>query len=73
MITVKGFISVTHISSGFPVSITKVSTIDNEQEKEKLKGKGVVIAGSLENPKKEEIDNQENNNAQSNTIEVNEN
>ena len=73
LITVKGFISVTHISSGFPVSITKVSTIDNEQEKEKLKGKGVVIAGSLENPKKEEIDNQENNNVQSNTIEVNEN
>ena len=46
---IKGFISITHISSGLPVSITKVSNIDNEQEKEKLKGKGVIVAGSLEN------------------------
>ena len=51
---IKGFISVTHISSGMPISITKVSTIDNEQEKEKLKGKGVVVAGSVYT-KKEEV------------------
>ena len=49
----KGFISVTHISSGMPISITKVSTIDNEQEKEKLKGKGVVVAGSVYTKKEE--------------------
>ncbi len=47
LLNIKGFISVTHISTGLPVSITKVSSIDNEQEKEKLKGKGVVVAGSL--------------------------
>ena len=50
---IKGFISVTHISSGMPISITKVSTIDNEQEKEKLKGKGVVVAGSVYTKKEE--------------------
>ena len=54
MLTIKGFISVTHISNGLPISITKVSTVDNEQEKEKLKGKGVVISGSLHNAKEEE-------------------
>ena len=54
----KGFISVTHISSGMPISITKVSSIDNEQEK--LKGKGVVIAGSVYAKKEEE--NLENEN-----------
>ena len=54
MSNIKGFISVTHISNGLPISITKVSTVDNEQEKEKLKGKGVVIAGSLDNAKEEE-------------------
>ena len=36
-----------------PISITKVSTIDNEQEKEKLKGKGVVVAGSVYTKKEE--------------------
>lgn len=51
---IKGFISVTHISNGMPISITKISSIDNEQEKEKLKGKGVVVAGSLDNRKEEE-------------------
>ena len=54
----KGFISVTHISSGMPISITKVSSIDNEQEK--LKGKGVVVAGSVYAKKEEE--NLENEN-----------
>ena len=54
----KGFISVTHISSGIPISITKVSSIDNEQEK--LKGKGVVVAGSVYAKKEEE--NLENEN-----------
>ena len=54
MSNIKGFISVTHITTGMPISITKVSIVDNEQEKEKLKGKGVVISGSLYN-KKEEI------------------
>ena len=54
----KGFISVTHISSGMPISITKASTIDNEQEK--LKGKGVVVAGSVYTKKEEE--NLENDN-----------
>ena len=58
MNNIKGFISVTHISNGMPVSLTKISTIDNEQEKEKLKGKGVVIAGSLDNIKEEERENQ---------------
>jgi len=53
----KGFISVTHISSGMPISITKISTIDNEQEKEKLKGKGVIVAGSVYNKKEEENEN----------------
>ena len=55
---IKGFISVTHISSGMPISITKVSSIDNEQEK--LKGKGVVVAGSVYAKKEEE--NLENEN-----------
>ena len=73
MINIKGFISVTHISTGLPVSITKVSVIDNEQEKEKLKGKGVVVAGALDNTKKEDTDNQGNNNLQSTTVEENEN
>ena len=54
----KGFISVTHISSGMPISITKVSSIDNEQEK--LKGKGVIVAGSVYAKKEEE--NLENEN-----------
>jgi membrane associated rhomboid family serine protease len=54
----KGFISVTHISSGMPISIIKVSSIDNEQEK--LKGKGVVVAGSVYAKKEEE--NLENEN-----------
>lgn len=54
----KGFISVTHICSGMPISITKVSSIDNEQEK--LKGKGVVVAGSVYAKKEEE--NLENEN-----------
>ena len=54
----KGFISVTHISSGMPISITKVSSIDNEQEK--LKGNGVVVAGSVYAKKEEE--NLENEN-----------
>ena len=53
----KGFISVTHISSGMPISITKISTIDNEQEKEKLKGKGVIVAGSVYSKKEEENEN----------------
>ena len=56
----KGFISVTHISSGMPISINKLSNIDNEQEKEKLKGKGVVVAGSVYTKKEEE--NLENEN-----------
>ena len=56
----KGFISVTHISSGVPISITKITNIDNEQEKEKLKGKGVVVAGSVYTKKDEE--NLENDN-----------
>ena len=54
----KGFISVTHISSGMPISITKVSSIDNEQEK--LKGKGVVVAGSVYAKKEEETLENEN-------------
>ena len=49
LIGIKGFISISRISSGLPVSITKVSNIDTEQEKEKLKGKGVIVAGSLDN------------------------
>ena len=56
---IKGFISVTHISSGMPISISK-STIDNEQEK--LKGKGVVVEGSLYNKKEEENLENENEN-----------
>jgi len=52
----KGFISVTHISSGMPISITKVSSIDNEQEK--LKGKGVVVAGSVYSKKEENLENE---------------
>ncbi len=54
MLNIKGFISVTHISSGLPVSITKISNIDNEQEKEKLKGKGVIVAGTLDKNVEEE-------------------
>ena len=53
----KGFISVTHISNGMPISMTKISTTDNEQEKEKLKGKGVIVAGSVYSKKEEENDN----------------
>ena len=69
---IKGFISINKISTGLPVTITKVSNIDNEQEKEKLKGKGVVIAGSLDNPKEEEEfqiqkNDINNNNAEDNT------
>ena len=41
-----------------PISIAKVSNIDNEQEK--LKGKGVVVAGSVYTKKDEE--NLENEN-----------
>ena len=48
---VSGFISVTHISSGMPISISKMGNIDNEQEKEKLKGKKVIVAGSLDTEK----------------------
>ena len=48
---IPGFISVTHISSGMPISITKMGNIDTEQEKEKLKGKKVILAGSLDNEK----------------------
>ena len=55
----KGFISVTHISSGMPISITKVSSIDNEQEK--LKGKGGVVAGSVYTKKEEENENDNDN------------
>lgn len=60
---IKGFISVNHISSGIPISITKVSTIDIEQEKEKLKGKGVVVEGCLEEGKldENEIENDNEN------------
>ena len=55
MSNIKGFISVTHISNGMPISIAKVSiVVDSEQEKEKLKGKGVVTSGSLFNTKEEE-------------------
>ena len=68
---IKGFISINKISSGLPVTITKVSNVDNEQEKEKLKGKGVIIAGSLYNPKEEEESetqkNDVNNNVEDNT------
>ena len=67
MCNIKGFVSVTHISNGIPISITKASTVDNEQEKEKLKGKGVVIAGSLDDRKEEEEIKQINE--LSNTIE----
>ena len=72
LINIKGFISINKISTGLPVTITKVSNIDNEQEKEKLKGKGVVVAGSLDNPKEEEeFEIQKNdiniNNAEDNT------
>ena len=59
---IKGFISVNYISSGgLPISITKVSTVDNEQEKEKLKGKGVKVAGTLDNIKEEEETEQQKN------------
>ena len=62
MSSIKGFISVNHISSGgLPISITKVSTVDNEQEKEKLKGKGVKVAGTLDNIKEEEESEQQKN------------
>ena len=68
---IKGFISINKISSGLPVTITKVSNVDNEQEKEKLKGKGVIVAGSLDNPKEEEESetqkNDNNNNVEDNT------
>ena len=57
MSNIKGFISVTHISNGMPISIAKVSiVVDSEQEKEKLKGKGVVTSGSLFNTKEEELE-----------------
>ena len=56
MSNIKGFISVTHISNGMPISLTKVSIADNEQEKEKLKGKKVAISGPLHNTKDEEPD-----------------
>ena len=59
MLNIKGFISVTHISSGLPVSITKISNVDNEQEKEKLKGKGVVVAGALDKNVEEESQSSE--------------
>ena len=58
MCSIKGFISVTHISNGLPISITNL-----EQEKEKLKGKGVVVSGSLYNIK--EDDHQKINQASS--------
>ena len=68
MLNIKGFISVTHISSGLPVSITKISNIDNEQEKEKLKGKGVIVAGTFDKNAEEESKISEvSNNANENT------
>ena len=75
MSNIKGFISVTHISNGLPISITKVSADDNDQEKEKLKGKGVVIAGSLDNAKEEEEQNDQEhkNNEVSSSLEDNTN
>ena len=78
MNNVKGFISVTHISSGLPVSITQVSTVDNEQEKEKLKGKGVVVDGTLENVdndnvKEEDEDQEHQNIGEAATVEVEDN
>ena len=73
MSRIKGFISVNHISTGgLPVSITKVSTVDNEQEKEKLKGKGVKVAGTLDNIKDEEETEQQKNEVP-NTVEDNTN
>ena len=67
--SIKGFISINHISTGgLPISITKVSTVDNEQEKEKLKGKGVKVAGHLDNIKEEE-ENEQQKNEIHNTIE----
>ena len=33
----KGFISVTHISNGMPISITKISTTDNKQERNRYR------------------------------------
>ena len=70
---IKGFISVNYISSGgLPISITKVSTVDNEQEKEKLKGKGVKVAGTLDNIKEEEETEQQKNELP-NTVEDNTN
>ena len=58
---IKGFISITHISSGIPISIAKVSTLGIELEKEKLKGKGVVIEGSLDGKKEDENFNDNDN------------
>ncbi len=63
---VSGFISVTHISSGMPISISKMGNIDNEQEKEKLKGKKVIVAGSLDTKK----DNKGNDSIETNKINV---
>ena len=68
---IKGFISINKISSGLPVTITKVSNVDNEQEKEKLKGKGVIIAGSLDNPKEEDESESQKNEINNNNVEDN--
>ena len=63
---ISGFISVTHISSGMPISITKMANIDNEQEKEKLKEKKVIVAGSLDNRK----ENKGSNNFESTKMDI---
>ena len=57
LLQVKGFISVNHISSGLPVSITNVSTVI-EIENENLKEKGVVISGNIEKNVINEVENQ---------------
>ena len=49
-----------------PISISKMGNIDNEQEKEKLKGKKVIVAGSLDTKK----DNKGNDSIETNKINV---
>ena len=53
----RGFISFTHIGNGLPMSITNLSIVDNEQEKEKLKKKVVVV--DMAPPKEKEIKEEE--------------
>ena len=66
---IKGFVSVSHISNGLPVTITKeVSHIEVEQEKEKLKGKGVIVSGSLESNTKEEEQEHTSNDVTNNIV-----